>query len=264
MVRAAAAAGKAVFCEKPVAPTVSLARAMLRAVEDARVVHAVDFLFPELAAWKRASQIIHGGELGTIHQFDLSWKVETYAHRMRSNSWKLRNDEGGGTLNNFVSHSLYYLEWLFGPIVKVAARLASDAGPGDSRVDAWLAFEGGLRGSLSVAANAFLGPGHRLDVYGENGTLVLENRSADHASGFQLWAGTRQNPSLTPVDCEDQAAVTGDGRVAATGAIVRRFLGAVLTGDSLNPNLADGLRVQQWIGCIRAADASGLWQTGTT
>ena len=264
MVLAAAAAGKAVFCEKPVAPTVSQASAILRAVEDARVVHAVDFLFPEIAAWKRASQIIRGGNLGTLRQFDLTWKVETNAHRTGSDSWKLRTDLGGGTLNNFVSHSLYYLEWLFGPIVKVAARLASDGGPGDARVDAWLEFQHGLRGSLSVAANAFLGSGHRLEVYGEDGTLVLENRSADHASGFQLWAGTRRSPSLTPVDFEDPVGVTSDGRVAATGAIVRRFLGAVVTGGSLNPNLADGLRVQQWIDRIRAADASGLWQTGTS
>ena len=118
VVLAAAAARKAVFCEKPVAPTASQAHAMLRAVEDARVVHAVDFLFPEIAAWKRASQIIRGGELGALRQIDLSWKVETYAHRTRSDSWKLRNADGGGTLNNFVSHSIYYLEWLFGPIVQ--------------------------------------------------------------------------------------------------------------------------------------------------
>ena len=263
VVLAAAAVGKAVFCEKPVAPTAKQARTMLRAVEDARVVHAVDFLFPEIGPWKRASEIIRSGELGTLRQFDLSWKVETYAHRTGSDSWKLRNEEGGGTLNNFVSHSLYYLEWLFGPIVKLAARLVSDGGPGDVRVDAWLEFDGGLCGSVSVAANAFLGPGHRLDVYGELGTLVLENRSPDHASGFQLWLGTRQSPSLNPVVCEDAGGVTGDGRVAATGAIVRRFLDAVLTGAALKPNLADGLRVQQWIDRIRAADDSGIWQTET-
>ena len=145
----------------------------------------------------------------------------------------------------------------------MGSRLASDGGPGDARVDAWLEFEGGVCGSLSVAANAFLGPGHRLDVYGENGTLVLENCSADHASGFQLRVGTRQSPSLTPVNCEDPNEGNGDGRVAATGAIVRRFLDAVLTGGVLKPNLADGLRVQQWIDQIRAADDRGLWQTGT-
>ena len=84
---------------------------------------------------------------------------------------------------------------------------------------------------------------------------MLENRSADHASGFQLWVGTRQSPLLTPVVCEDGGGMIGDGRVAATGTIVRRFLDAVLNGGTLNPNLADGLRVQQWIDRIRAADA---------
>ena len=80
---------------------------------------------------------------------------------------------------------------------------------------------------------------------------------------FSLASARAQCPSLTPIVCEELDQVTGDGRVAATGAIVRRFLDAVLTGGSLNPNLADGLRVQQWIERMRAADDSGFWQTGT-
>jgi predicted dehydrogenase len=260
IVLAAASAGKHVFCEKPVAASASEARAMLHAVQAARVVHAVDFLFPEIAAWQEARKILREGVLGPLRQVSLTWRVETYAHRAKRDSWKLRRDDGGGTLNNFVSHSHYYLEWLFGPIERLAARLTPRDATGDARVDAWLEFAGGVPGALSVAADAFLGSGHRLEVYGEMGTLVLENRFADHASGFQLAVGTRETGSLVPVTVGAGAGPGGDGRVAPTLAIARRFLDAIVSGQAVTPSLADGLRVQELINATRAADASGAWQ----
>ncbi|MGA7500562.1 MAG: Gfo/Idh/MocA family oxidoreductase [Isosphaeraceae bacterium] len=261
IVLSAAAAGKHVFCEKPVAPCVDQARKMLRAVEDACVVHAVDFIFPEIPAWQRARQILCSGELGSLRHVALSWRVETYSYRANRDSWKLHREEGGGALNNFASHSLYYLEWLFGPIERVAGRLAPKGAVGDARVDAWVDFAEGVPGSLSVAADAFLGSGHRLEVYGEQGTLVLENRSADHASGFVLAVGTRARGSLTPKLAEGPGDQGNDGRVAATAAIVRRFLDAITLGRRVTPSLTDGLRVQELIGAVRAADSGGCWQS---
>lgn len=256
----AAAAGKHVFCEKPVAPSAEGALRMLRAVEDAGVVHAVDFLFPELAAWRQARKVVRQGTLGALRQVALSWRVETFAVRTRSAGWKLRTDQGGGTLNNFVSHSLYNLEWLFGPIERVAARLSPREGPGDARVDAWLELGGGVPATLSVAADAFLGSGHRLEVYGAEGTLVLENRTSDHASGFVLATGTRARPALEPVDVEEVRGPAGeDGRVAAAGAIVGRFLDAIASGATVTPGLREGLRVQESIDALRRADEAGSW-----
>ncbi len=260
IVLAAAAAGKHVFCEKPLAATVEQAHAMLQAVEKAEVVHAIDFLFPEIEAWKRVRQILRGGELGMVRQIYLSWQVETYAHRSCQTSWKLQRDTGGGTLNNFVSHTLYYLEWLFGPIARVAARLSPPEAEGDARVDAWVDFAAGMPGTLSVAADAFLGSGHRLEVYGEQGTLILENRSADYVSGFQVLVGTRRSGMLTAIGPESPGGAPRDGRIAATAAIVRRFLDAILLVQPMIPGLKEGARVQELIATIRAADQAGSWQ----
>jgi hypothetical protein len=257
IVTAAAAAGKHVFCEKPVAASVDEARAMLGAVERAGVAHAVDFLFPEIPAWKAAREVIRGGELGPLRSVALTWRVETFAYRMNRDSWKLRREDGGGTLNNFASHSLHDLEWLFGPIERVAARLGPPGAAGDARVDAWLDFAGGVPGSLSVAADAFLGSGHRLEVYGSRGTLVLENRTADHVSGFTLAVGTRDGGALAPVPVGEPEGPAGDGRVAATSAIVRRFVDAITTGRPASPGLEEGVRVQELIEAVREADRAG-------
>ena len=54
----------------------------------------------------------------------LTWRVETYAYRSHADNWKTHAATGGGTLNNFASHTFYYLEWLLGRMERVCARLA--------------------------------------------------------------------------------------------------------------------------------------------
>jgi predicted dehydrogenase len=260
IVQAAAVARKHVFCEKPVAPTAGQAREMLDAVERAGVVHAVDFLFPEIAAWKRARELLHEGRLGSLYQVNLTWRVETYAVRANPHSWKLSREQGGGTLNNLVSHSFYYLEWLLGAIERIAARISPAGSTDDLRIDLWLDFTGGVAGTMSVATDAFLGPGHRLEVYGDRGTLVLENRSSDHVSGFVLSMGTRANDSLSPIVTEVPREGQRDGRNEATAAIVRRFLDGIIVQQAVVPNLEAGLRVQELIERARASAAAETWQ----
>src|SRR5262249_48364819 len=109
IVIAAAAAGKHVFCEKPAATDLHQAQNMLVAVNQAGVVHAIDFIFPEITAWQKTSAILATNQLGKLRHVGLSWQVETYAYRAKTDSWKVRCAQGGGTLNNFASHSLYYL-----------------------------------------------------------------------------------------------------------------------------------------------------------
>ena len=259
LVIAAARAGKHVFCEKPLAADVPAAERALAAVRQSGVVHAMDFIFPEIPAWQRAHSVLVEGRLGALRQVALSWRIETYSVAHGLDSWKLRTAEGGGTLSNFVSHSLHYLEWLLGPVTRIAARLTPRNAADDARVDAWMELASGCPVTVSVAADAFLGSGHRLEVYGEEGTLVLENRSADHANGFVLSTGTRAAGAFSTQPPEPFPYP--DGRIGAAGAIVQRFVDAVLTGTPVEPNLTHGLRVQHLMAAARAADRSGAWQS---
>jgi predicted dehydrogenase len=257
---AAARAGKHVFCEKPAGVTIPPVERMVAAAVAARVAHGIDFFFPELDAWRKAKAAVEDGTLGRLRHATLIWHVETFAHRARRDSWKVRHDLGGGTLNNFACHSLHYLEWLFGGIRRLAARLTPAGGAGDARVDAWLEFESRLPVSVSIAADAFLGTGHRLEVYGEDGTLVLANTSPDYAQGFILSVGTRGAPVLAPVATGFPAA-DRDGRIAAVRSVARRFIDGIASGATTTPNLHDGLRVQVLMAALREADGTGTWTT---
>jgi predicted dehydrogenase len=259
LIMVAAEAGKHIFCEKPFSVELPTAERAFAAVEHSGVVHAVDFIFPEIPAWQQARSVLESGALGTLRHAALSWRVETYAFAAGLDSWKKREDVGGGTLNQFVSHSFYYLEWLLGPIRRLAAHLTPREGHGDARTDLWLELASGCPVNVSVAADAFLGSGHRLEIYGENGTLLLENRTADYVNGFALSVGTRDKHNFSTQLSEPFSHP--DGRVGAASAIIRRFIDAILSGLPVKPNLTDGLRVQHLIAAARKSDLTGSWQS---
>jgi predicted dehydrogenase len=254
---AAVRAGKHIFCEKPVAGNFQNACDVFSAAESAGVVHAVDFIFPEIPAWQAARERIP--ELGVIRHVALSWRVETYAFRAKLDNWKTDSKKGGGTLNNFVSHVFYNLEWLFGPIAKITARLSPNPPVCEARVDAGIEFSAGFPASVSVAADAFLGAGHCLEIFGENGSLRLENRTSDYAHGFTLEVGTRKSGRMERVEVPDASEFL-DGRIQATAKIVSRFIDAIYSGTKTTPNLREGLRVQRLMEIAREAHNSSRWQ----
>jgi predicted dehydrogenase len=240
---AALEAGKHVFCEKPLASQVADAAQLFQAATSRGLVHGIDLIFPELPLWKKARELVRTDEFRDIRHAVLNWRVETYASRTKARSWKTDPNFGGGVLNNFVSHVVHNIEWLFGPIGSVTAAVRGAAGGAETSVQATLDLDSGFPVFVSIASDAFLGHGHRLEVYGEEGTLVLENRTADYAAGFELWRGTRSTGSLELV-ASDEPQPGVDGRIAAVGKLTSRFIDSILNGVEMIPNFADGLRAQ--------------------
>ncbi|MFI5097378.1 MAG: Gfo/Idh/MocA family protein [Candidatus Acidiferrales bacterium] len=255
----AAKAGKHVFCEKPLATEREAAAEALAAVERAGVTHAIDFIFPEISSWQRARSVLREGKLGKLRHAALTWRVETYAFAAGLDSWKTQSQCGGGAVNNFLSHSLYYLEWLLGPFARVAAQILPRDSRRNARVDAWFETESQCSVTASIANDAFLGSGHRLEIYGERGSLVLSNTTNDYITGFTLSVGTRESRSLSTELSEPPSGA--DGRIEAVSKIARRFLDAILSGTPVTPNLAHGVRVQHLIAKVCAADETGTWQS---
>jgi len=114
---------------------------------------------------------------------------------------------------------------------------------------------------LSVAADAFGGGGHRLEFYGDTGTLILSNATNDYASGFELMLRRRQDATFESLIQADTG--TGDGRIKAVASIVRRFIDAILQNKTASPGLAEGLRVQFLLEAARKADRAVQWQSVT-
>jgi predicted dehydrogenase len=133
-------------------------------------------------------------------------------------------------------------------------------GDAESSIALAIAFASGVGGSLQMSCASFLGSGHRLEFYGDDGTLVLTNPTADYFRGFQLMQARRPDSSLQAVATEDVSADRfSDSRVAPVARLVQRFVDACERGGSPSPGFAEGYRVQGLIDAARHAHASERW-----
>lgn len=185
---AAAAAGKQVFCEKPLALRRSDARDMFDACRTANVLLAVGQnrrFWPSMRALR---EITASGELGTILH------IEGHNSNENSNAilggWRLSEAESpGGGLTGAGLHVLDAFTSLVGPARQVYARLSSrEKGPPplDTATLA-IEFESGVSGTLAtVRATPFY---WRVHVFGTKGSaevldevtvIVRKSASAPH------------------------------------------------------------------------------------
>ena len=119
MALAAIAAGKHVYCEKPLAPTVDDARAMTLAAERAGVVTAVGFNYLKNPMLTLARDIIASGEIGTVRSFQGIHAEDYMADAETPWSWRLDPAGGGGALADIGSHIIATARFLLGPIESV-------------------------------------------------------------------------------------------------------------------------------------------------
>jgi predicted dehydrogenase len=71
---ALAAAGKHVFCEKPLAPNYADALAMTEAVEQAGLVNMVNLTYRNSPALQKARAMVAAGEIGTLRHVEASYR----------------------------------------------------------------------------------------------------------------------------------------------------------------------------------------------
>lgn len=253
--------GKPVFAEKPLAGDLDSARVMLRAAQTSGKATMVDFNFMQILSWLRAKEMLDTGAIGKLRHATVHWHVENYSIQQRLRSWKTSGESGGGVLGNFVSHCFYYLERFLGPLVGLSARVSGlpDAPELETTAAMALQFGSGVLVSLSMSCASFGGHGHRLEFFGEDGTLVLHNPSADYMRGFELSIAKR-SAALVYVPVNDSAdAQYPDGRIAPVSRLAKLWFDAIERGGTAKPGFAEGYRVQRLIDAARRSHGQGTW-----
>jgi predicted dehydrogenase len=121
---AAARAGKAVFCEKPLGNTVPEAERMLAAVRKAGVTHMICHNYRRAPAVMLAKQLIAEGQLGEIRHYRGTYLQDWVADPKIPLVWRLdKNKAGSGALGDIAAHSIDLARFLVGEISEVAGDL---------------------------------------------------------------------------------------------------------------------------------------------
>jgi len=250
--KAAIERGLHVFAEKPLAANAAQARELLALAKKRRVVHGIDFIFPEIAAWKKVKELLDKKTLGRLKHVSVEWDWLSGSMRYGKASWKTSAKEGGGALAFYFSHGLHYLEHFAGKIGTIATRFArsplSDDGA-DLGFDMVLSFESGATGSVHLSSNT---PGyirHRLAFECERGVIVLENKNAV-VDGFTITAFSSAGEKRIVVR-KDIGRRGEDERVKIVRKLAQRFVAACAQRAEMRPSFADGVRVQELIALAR-------------
>src|SRR5439155_2814211 len=118
MALAAIAAGKHVYCEKPLAPLAADALEMAEAAERAGVCTQVGFNYLCNPMLRLAHDMIRDGELGEIRSYR-GIHAEDYMGDPDAPFTFRHDPAGGGALADLGSHALATAEYLLGPIRRV-------------------------------------------------------------------------------------------------------------------------------------------------
>lgn len=123
---AAASAGKAIICEKPLALNAAEGEEMVAAVEKAGVANLVSFNYRRVPAVTLAKKLIDEGKLGTIFhyraQFLQDWTISTDVPQGGAATWRLDvNAAGSGVTGDLIAHCVDTAMWHNGAITSVNA-----------------------------------------------------------------------------------------------------------------------------------------------
>jgi inositol 2-dehydrogenase len=175
LVITAASAGKAIFCEKPLALTLEETHTALEAVTRAQVPLQVGFMRRFDAGYQKAKTLINGGLIGSPIIFkslsrDPFCPRPEYAHPAQS----------GGLIFDMAIHDFDLARWLIGSEVErvtaegtllVCKDLEAVGDIDNALIN--LRFMSGALGNVEVSRNAFYGYDIRTEVLGSEGAVMI-------------------------------------------------------------------------------------------
>ena len=119
------AAGKHVLCEKPLAPTVEDAEAMVAAAASTGLQAAVGFTFRRSPAIAGITDLVANGSIGNPVHLDGHYRCDYGVDASGPMSWRYKGGPGSGALADIGSHLVDLAEFVCGPIASIRGAVLS-------------------------------------------------------------------------------------------------------------------------------------------
>jgi predicted dehydrogenase len=233
--RAAAAAGKHVFLDKPIANTVADARALTAACRGAGVVLALGYQRRREAHFRWIRQRIDAGDFGRLVNAEANISRDRLG-KIDVMSWRYTAaGMPGGVMLQIGIHYTDVLEYLMGPVVAVTGRLAQLVLPGDNPDVASMVLEH-ENGALSTlnASYASASEHYMMNIYGKEASAYYDRlaglRFLKRGETAAQPVATSNADTIRDELEEFAAAVRGDGKPEMDGERSTRSLAVVLAG----------------------------------
>ena len=166
----AAAAGKHVLCEKPLAMTAAQAEEMVAVCAEAGIKLAEAFMYRHHPTWVEAVRLLRSGAIGELVA------VQSWFSYFNDDPTNIRNrvDNGGGAVMDIGCYNINLSRMLFdGEPITITSTVRRDPVMGiDTLTSAVLEFPGGGQSALTCAIRSE--PYQRVHIVGSEGRIEIE------------------------------------------------------------------------------------------
>lgn len=282
MALAAIAAGKHVYCEKPLAPAAAEARQMVDAARAAGVKTMVGFNYLKNPVTALAKEIIDSGEIGEVFGF-AGHHYEDYMLDPATlvSPWRLDPRSGDGVVADLGSHIVSLARHLVGPVESVSADRQTVVGERTTstgrpmrvevadQVAAMLRFAGGAHGTVEAS---WVATGRKMalacEIRGSRGALAFDFERLNELrlyttdqpvgrEGFKLiLAGPAHRDFANFVPAPGHQLGFNDLKTIE----VRDLVEGIAAPDAAPwPDFAEAWEIQRVIDAVVASDRRGGW-----
>ncbi len=282
MVRAAIAAGKDIYCEKPLAPNAATALALVEAAEVAGVKTMVGFNYLKNPITALAREIIASGEIGALIGFRGIHAEDYMADPATPFSWRLDPANGPGAIGDLGSHIISLARYLMGDIEAVCGETTTvvaerPVAPGsserravevDDQTQALVRFACGARGTLEAS---WVASGRKMqlayEISGSRGSLAftqerfneLKLSTAGQSRGRDGYKTIIAGPDHPAYEAFCPAPGHQLGFNDLKTIEVRDLLVGLAGGSPPWPDFREAWQVQRVVDAVVASAAEGRW-----
>lgn len=284
MAEVAAANGKHIWCEKPMATTMDDARSMSETARRYGVKTMLGYNYMKSPAILAIKKLVDEGRIGDIVHFNGVYQEDFMCDPNVPHSWRLTKKGGGkGALGDMGSHQVSMAIWLCGNFKEVSARLQTVhtqrphpetgemlAVETDDQYSAIGTFE---NGGLFTMHTSWLGQGHKMNLgfeltgtkgairfdqerMGEFHLFEMNGNNEMRTNGYKtILVGPWHEPFGNFCPAPGHHVGFNEMKIVEAG----HFVQAILEDTQAFPNFDDGMVFETALQAIQDASESKAW-----
>lgn len=280
MALAALAAGKHVWCEKPMAPTFAEAQEMAKAAAHSGKVAILGYNYIQSPAIRHIKSLLEKNVIGIVNHLRIEMDEDFMADGEAPFSWRNEVSAGYGALDDFAVHPLSLIHSLFGRVSRVMCDMSKpyaerqNAEGSRQAVETYdiatalIHLENGVSGSLHVNRSAWGRKGRiAVQIFGSKGTILFDQErfnevqlylSSDEPA-LQGFRTMLMAPNHAPYGQFVPAPGHGLGFNDLKIIECHEYLRRIATGEGNVIDFGDGLEIERTVHAMAKSHASQRW-----
>ena len=272
-------AGKPVYCEWPLGANTKEAEELAALARKKKLPTMVGLQRRASPAYMYMRELIKDGYVGQVLSVNMALMNSGVLTRTSDRTWQRDVTLGANTLTITFGHVIDALCMVVGEMTEVSAVVSTQVpqwfesdtkktvdvtSPDNIMIQGRL--ESGAVVSANVGVHPYLGSGHRFEIYGKDGTLMMiGGGEAGQEVNRKIMGGKKDDKALAELPVPERLkwvpeAVRKEGRAYDVGQMWLNFAKAIRGGTSVEPDFDHAVRRHRMLDAIVHASQSGQRQ----